>query len=333
MLTTLSDVSRKWGRTRRPWLRVLGVLAMVALVAVTMVYAWPLRSPHLMQATATTLSFTESKQRVDAAVSGDVSDPTVESSCSTRARLHGKRTVKAVLMLHGYTGCPVQMDALAERFFDQGYNVFVPRAPRHGLVDSRAHGGLRAKVLVDYANDALTVTTGLGDEVGVVGVSGGALLATWLAEYRTDSVAHLLALSPFYAPSTQQVPAWQVKPAIVLYGNRLLPDHFDDVGFSYSALAQYLRIARNLRDDPVSDVLSSVAVVTSANDRFIDRKRAVEVPRGIAASNNRTLGQLEIPAAWNIGHDTADPEELGAHTRELTQSYLDLYEGRSASAS
>ena len=73
---------------------------------------------------------------------------------------------------------------------------------------------------------SLDLATGLGDEVGVVGISGGAAPATWLTVHRP--VARLLALSPFYAPSAEQSPAWQVKPVIVLYGYRLLPDHFND---------------------------------------------------------------------------------------------------------
>ena len=48
---------------------------------------------------------------------------------------------------------------------------------------------------------SLDLATGLGDEVGVVGISGGAAPATWLTVHRP--VARLLALSPFYAPSAE----------------------------------------------------------------------------------------------------------------------------------
>ncbi|MFI5938151.1 alpha/beta fold hydrolase [Actinoplanes sp. NPDC051494] len=314
---------------RRP-LRVLGALVALVLVAVVAIYAWPLRSDHLTHATAATLSFADARAKATAVVTADTADATVTPECRTKALVHEGRAAKAVLMLHGYTDCPAQFDALAKLFFDQGYNVFVPRAPRHGVTDQEAHAGLHADELVDYASDALTVTSGLGDDVGVVGLSGGGVLATWLAGYRPDVVAHLLVLSPFYAPAAGQAPSWQVKPLIVLYGNRLLPDHFNDHGFSYAALAQYLRIARTYPEDPQNPRLVSVGIVTSPNDTFIDLAKATEIPRDLALANDVTPLDHTIPADWNVGHDTVDPAGLGTHADELNKSYLNLYEGRAA---
>ncbi|XVV09054.1 alpha/beta fold hydrolase [Actinoplanes sp. CA-131856] len=307
--------------------RLLGAVIVLLVAAVAAVYLWPLHSSRLTHGTAATLPFGEARARAESAVSADTADSSVTPRCRTKALLHPGHTAKAVLMLHGYTDCPAQFDSLAKLYYDKGYNVYVPRAPRHGVTDTKAHAGLHADELADYAEDALTVTSGLGGDVGVVGVSGGAVLATWLAEYRPDAVAHLLALSPFYQPAAEQAPAWQVKPLIVLYGSRLLPDHFNGNGFSYAALSQYLRIVRNYRDDPVNAKLTSVAVVTSANDTFIDRGRAAEITQDIASANKIGLGRYEIPAQWGVGHDTADPAGLGGHAAELEQTYFGLYEG------
>ncbi|GAA0502931.1 hypothetical protein Ade02nite_36550 [Paractinoplanes deccanensis] len=307
--------------------RLLGAVLILLVAAIATIYLWPLHSSRLTHATEATLPFAQAQASAKAAVSADTADTDVTARCRTKALLHPERTAKAVLMLHGYTDCPAQFDALAQFYYDKGYNVYVPRAPRHGVSDTKAHAGLHADELADYAEQALTVTSGLGTDVGVVGVSGGGVLATWLAEYRPDAVAHLLALSPFYQPAAEQAPAWQVKPLMVLYGNRLLPDHFNGQGFSYAALSQYLRIARNYRDDPANPKLRSVAVVTSANDTFIDRGRAAEITQGIASANNLQLGRYEIPASWGVGHDTADPAGLGSHAAELETTYLALYEG------
>jgi carboxylesterase len=302
-------------------LRAGAVLVVVLLLVVGAIYAWPL---GLDEGTARPVSPTEARTRVAQVVARDAADPTVTAECRTQALVHRGRAAKAVLMLHGYTECPAQFSSLARRYYDQGYNVFVPRAPRHGVTDPKAHAGLHADELLAYASESLDLATGLGDEVGVVGISGGAALATWLAVHRP--VHRLLALSPFYAPSTAQSPAWQVKPVIVLYGYRLLPDHFNDVGFSYAALSQYLRIARNLEGKPNS-ALKSVGLATSEADTFIDLGHAAAVTSALGRSNS-----LVIPASWGIGHNIVTRAGLGPHAEVLEQAYLDLYEGRPAPA-
>ncbi|GAA2502170.1 alpha/beta fold hydrolase [Winogradskya humida] len=309
-------------------LRILAAFVALIVLAIGAIYLWPLGSDRLTHADAATLSFPDAQARAAQEVTRDTGDATVQPECRTKALLHEKRTPKAVLMLHGYTDCPVQFGALAQLYYDRGYNVFVPRAPRHGVTDLNAHTGLHADELVDYADDALTVTTGLGDEVGVVGISGGGVLATWLADYRPDAVKHLLTLSPFYAPAASQAPSWQIKPLMVLYGNRLLPDHINSQGFSYAALSQYLRIARNYPKNPRNASLKSVAVVTSAGDTYINLARATEIPGDLATANGLKLAAYEIPRSFDVGHDTADPAGLGTHAAELQRAYLDLYEGR-----
>ncbi|MCM4084302.1 hypothetical protein [Paractinoplanes hotanensis] len=301
----------------RKLLRFGAALVLVVLMAVGAIYAWPL---GLDEGAARPVSFTEAQARVAQAVARDEADPAVTTGCRTRALVHPGRAAKAVLMLHGYTECPAQFSSLAQQYYDQGYNVFVPRAPRHGVTDPEAHAGLHADELLAYASESWDSAAGLGDEVGVVGISGGAVLATWLTVHRP--VVRLLALSPFYAPSATQAPAWQVKPVIVLYGNRLLPDHFNSSGLSYAALSQYLRIARNLDGEP-SPTLKSVGLVVSPADTFIDLDRAASVTSSLGPSNS-----FVVPAEWGIGHDVADPAELGNHVATLQQTYFDLYEGR-----
>jgi alpha-beta hydrolase superfamily lysophospholipase len=310
----------------------LGVVVVVLLVAVVAVYAWPLGSDHLRTAPTATLDFADSQARAQAAVQADETDPSVRPECRTQSLIHPQRTAKAVLMLHGYTDCPKQYTELAKLFYDRGYNVFVPRAPRHGVTDLNAHTKLQADELIDYANSSLITVSGLGDEVGVIGVSGGAVLGTWLAEYRPDVVQRLLVLSPFFTPASSQAPRFAVKPLIVLYGNRLLPDHRTSNGFSFAALSQYLRIARNYKSDPVNAELKSVAVVTSAGDPFIDRGDAVRIPSRFATRNGLTAASFEIPASFGIGHDTVETAQLGTHAAELDARYLALYEGTAVPA-
>ncbi|MFD0785906.1 alpha/beta fold hydrolase [Micromonospora azadirachtae] len=325
------DIAQQKSPARRTVLGRVGgtlgaLLALVVLAAVVL-YAWPLGGSDLQHADPKALTFDVALGQAEQAVAAETADPDVRPECRSVVMSHGARTAKAVLLLHGYTDCPKQYAGLAKRYFDEGYNVWVPRAPRHGVTDELAHAKLEATELVTYANDAMNLVAGLGDEVGVVGISGGGVLATWLAGRRPDAVRHLLLLSPFYQPNSAQAPGFVVKPTIVLFGFHLLPDKINSAGFSYAALSQYLRIARNFDLDRRNPQLLSVAVVTSANDDLIDHQEAVDVPRRIAAASDRPLAVHELPAELGIGHDIVDPDTLGDRTDELDKLYFDLYEG------
>ncbi|MEV6371041.1 alpha/beta fold hydrolase [Micromonospora musae] len=325
------EVAQQKSPARRTALGRIGItlsaLLALVLLAVAVLYAWPLGGSDLQRATPKTFTFDAAVGQAQQIVAAETADPAVRPECRSVVMSHGAKTTKAVLLLHGYTDCPKQYASLAKRYFDEGYNVWVPRAPRHGVTDELAHAKLEAGELVRYADDALNLATGLGDEVGVVGISGGGVLATWLAGRRPDAVRHLLLLSPFYKPNSAQAPGFVVKPTIVLFGFHLLPDKVNSAGFSFAALSQYLRIARNLDLDHRNPQLASVAVVTSANDDFIDRQEAVAVPRRLATSSNRTLVVHELPAELGVGHDIVDPDGLGGRADELDQIYFDLYEG------
>jgi carboxylesterase len=126
---------------KRWWKRLSVALLSVVLLgagAVAVVFLWPLGSDDLRSATPRTFDYgaaVAEGQRVTAAESGR---PEVLAECRTQLLTHGKRTARAVLLLHGYTDCPRQMTGLARRFFEKGYNVYVPptlsrrRLTRHG---------------------------------------------------------------------------------------------------------------------------------------------------------------------------------------------------------
>ena len=58
--------------------------------------------------------------------------PNVNPACQTRLYTHGRRVERSLVLLHGFTNCPAQFDALGKQFFERGWNVLIPRYPRHG---------------------------------------------------------------------------------------------------------------------------------------------------------------------------------------------------------
>ena len=306
----------------------IGVLITLVVVAAAGVYAWPLRSRWLRRAAAETLDFATATSRAQEVVRADSRDPEVLPEGRTKLLTHGTRTAKAVLLLHGYTVWPDQFATLAQLYFEQGYNVYVPRAPRHGLVDRPAHRQVTVRELVGYANESVNIAAGLGDEVGIVGISGGAVLGTWLAQYRADVVRRLLVLAPFYGVNRAKAPGYLIKPLTVLFGFRILPDRrAGSTNFWLAALSQYLRVKANFQQEPAAPNLISIAVAFSENDDSIDREAAVTVPRKLAEANGLRLGVHRIASEMGLGHDIVRPDRVADHGDELNKIYLALYEG------
>ncbi|MFD0579866.1 hypothetical protein [Dactylosporangium darangshiense] len=204
-----------------------------------------------------------------------------------------------------------------------------PRAARagHGLVEPGAHATVTAAGLVAYAAAALDEAAALGEETGVVGVSAGAVLATWLAAYRPDAVRRLLVLAPLYGPHAGQVPAAVRVPMQVLYGLRALPDRRNARGYSYHAVGQYLRIAANLPAVFPAAGVRSVAAVLAPGDTTVDARLAFDVPARLARAAGATLRLDTLPDDLGLGHDIISTHRLGAHADALNERYVELYEG------
>src|SRR3990167_2778884 len=114
--------------------------------------------------------------------------PEINPLCSTQLLTHGKRVAKVIVFLHGYTNCPQQISVLGSKFFDLGYNVYVPRQSHHGLKDRLTPDiqFLTAEEMVKFTDEILDQAHGLGTEVILVGLSGGGTMAAWAAQNRAD---------------------------------------------------------------------------------------------------------------------------------------------------
>jgi pimeloyl-ACP methyl ester carboxylesterase len=310
--------------------RLLAACASVLLLMLTAVaslYLWPLDDAAL-RPRAEAMSFADASKRIAALAEAERVDPQIRPECRSVALVHPRARAKAVLMLHGYLGCPQRMAELAKRYYDQGYNVYVPLAPRHGRTDPDAHRTLTARELAAYAGSSMDITAALGAEAGVLGTSAGGVLATWLATTRPQQVQRTLVIAPFFRPAPDQAPPAAVRPMTVLYGYRILPDKTHSTGYSYAVLGQYLRLSMLLDTDTRLPRLRSVAVVTSEGDWFIDQDRAAQIPARIAETNRVPVRRYRIPSVLEIGHEAVDPARLGPSKDLLYNRYLALYEGR-----
>ena len=109
----------------------------------------------------------------------------------------GRRSELAVVLLHGLTNSPAQYSAFAPMLFERGINVLVPRMPEHGNRDRMTTriAGVTPDALLRTANEAVDIACGLGERTGVLGISMGALLAAYCAQFRRLDVAVPIAPS------------------------------------------------------------------------------------------------------------------------------------------
>ncbi|MDP9016888.1 MAG: alpha/beta hydrolase [Candidatus Eremiobacteraeota bacterium] len=110
---------------------------------------------------------------------------------------HGTRTKNVAVLLHGMSASPTQFVELARALYERGYNVLVPRLPRHGYSDrmTDALSALSAGDLKNVTTEAIEIAFGLGESVTVIGFSLGGLLAAWTAQFHR--VATVMCISPF----------------------------------------------------------------------------------------------------------------------------------------
>ncbi len=98
-----------------------------------------------------------------------------------------------VLVLHGFTGNPTSMRALANRFVDAGYSVSLPRLPGHGT----SVEDMMTTNWTDWSSAALAAFDELAAtcaRVVVVGLSMGGGLSAYVAERR--DVAGVVFINP-----------------------------------------------------------------------------------------------------------------------------------------
>lgn len=311
----------------KPILIALIAIPLLILVILTIIYLSSIKNPSLRNTPQTQFTYEQAVKTVEAARAEEKSLGVSDDGLSVLLT-HGKKTDRAVIMMHGYSMYPAQFSELGKQFYDKGYNVYIPRFPQHGLGGREHLTKLRATALVKTANEAVNLTAGLGNEIGVIGLSGGGNLATWATINRNDVIKRAVLISPFYMPSAKNMPGWQEPVMVALYGNRILPDTYDGQ-LSFTGLAQYLMVYRSLPKNP-HVTLESLGMVFASHDFDIHKAHATDVFERLVSGQVKHKQLISTPEEWRLGHDIVNPKgsDLGDKKIEMYRVYFDLYEGR-----
>ena len=272
----------------------------------------------------------------------DLDGPNVNPLCHTRLYSHGKRVKRSLVLLHGFTNCPQQFDILGRRFHDRGWNVLIPRYPRHGYADrlNTAIAELRVEHLLAVANRSAEAGAGLGERVTVAGLSLGAILAGYLAQThegidRAVLIAPMLGLRTIPGPAltamgmlAKRLPNfymwWNNELKASLgppYGYPRFPTH------AYAALfdAGRVLVTSARREAPRA---RTIAVITNAAERRLDNRftyRLVDSWRKSGAD----VETFEFPAGDGLTHDLIDPGNAAQRIDYVSPMVTGLIDGPS----
>jgi len=127
--------------------------------------------------------------------------PGVAPAGRTIVRVRASSRERAVVLLHGMSASPSQFERIAHDLYDRGYNVLVPRLPRHGHADplSPALERLRSDELCEAVVDYVAIARELGEHVTVAGFSMGGLLTAWAAQ--RFEIDRAVPIAPFFGIS------------------------------------------------------------------------------------------------------------------------------------
>ena len=143
-----------------------------------------------------TTSYAQSQSRLQRFLDRDHAE--IGELGRTRLLSHGERTRDVAVLFHGMSASPTQFGEVARLLYERGYNVLVPRLPRHGYSDrlTEVLAELSAAELKDMATEAAEIAHGLGERVTIVGFSLGGLLAAWVAQFHR--VEKVVCVAPFF---------------------------------------------------------------------------------------------------------------------------------------
>jgi alpha/beta hydrolase family protein len=270
----------------------------------------------------------------------ELDGPNVNPACNTRLYEHGHRTERALVLLHGFTNCPQQFDVIGRLFHAQGWNVIIPRYPRHGYRDrlNNSISELRAEHLIALANQSAEAAYGLGEHVTVAGLSLGGSLAGHLVQNH-DHVHRAVLIAPMFG--LKRVPG-AMNPALARLAYLLpnfyiwwdprqkdrLPPPYGYPRFSTHAYASLFEIASDVAKAArmTAPKVKEIAIVTNANEPGLENRvtyRLVDAWRNHGA----IVGIHEFPLTDRLPHDLIDPANPDQNTELVYPIVTRLIEG------
>lgn len=135
----------------------------------------------------------------------------LQPGSESRLYVHPNPSPKGtIVMYHGFTAGGWQFEPMAQKAFEAGYNVYIPRLPGHGYKDdageddSQLVRSNQKQRYFDFAERTYQEAKALGGPVHVMGLSVGGNIALAVAEKHAD-VKSVTAYAPFVQPKAGSI--------------------------------------------------------------------------------------------------------------------------------
>ena len=264
-------------------------------------------------------------------------DESLNPVCCSKLLTHGSKTERVIILMHGMTNCPQQFVELAPIFFEQGYNVLIPRMPHNGLADPDTDDlrYLKSAELRDCSNTMVDIARGLGDHITFLGLSVGGLMAAWVAQYRDDVnkaiiIAPSFTIGPRLGVGISKVIMYLFLILPNIMTQRLKPfkdgpDH-NYLGFATKGLGEMMRFGFSIYDTSkvTSAAAQSVLVITNAADAAVNNKIPLQVAKNWQYNGLKQLDKYEFDAKYKLIHDLIDPGQKEQNVAVTYPILLDL---------
>ena len=299
------------------WKRVLQVLVIAVLVilGIALVVALvPVSIDGFETEPSPAEGYTESLRRFEAL--GDGEKAIVNEASSSQLMVHGDQTGQVYVLVHGTTNSPRQWVELGEMLYERGHNVLILRMPYHGLQSHRVSelGRTKAEDLRAYADQAIDLAAGLGEEVDVIGISGGGVVAGWMAQNRPE-VERAVLLSPFlgiahtpFTVDTLLMNLFTRAPNVVLDNPAEPRREWVYRGESTRGVAEFIRFGRAVLKQAKSSSPEAreLSVLTTAHDSTADNRAAGRLVKGWVESGT-DVSTYQFDTSLEIPHNSIDP--------------------------
>lgn len=227
-----------------------------------------------------------------------------------------------VLLLHGYTGTPQNVQYLAQAFARAGFAVEVPLLPGHGTSLEE----LAATRWSDYARAAEASYEELAlrcQLVVIAGLSQGATLAAWVA-LRHPEIAGLIAINGIFQPPPGI--NREVVQQVLKKGMHFVPA--DDAGVSdpQAHVLAYDQIplvpmpslleALDEMVPRLGEIRCPVLVFTSLQDKTASPESSRPLSEGVAGP----VEQVMLERSYHVATLDYDKELIAAHAVDFVEA-------------
>lgn len=310
------------------WTAVLAIFTILLLIIIIL-----LLLPFNIKDTSTANpapDHAEALARINAIQDNEEASGDINPVCISKVMTHGEQTEKVIVFYHGFTSCPEQFRELGQTFFEQGYNVYIPRLPHHGHADQMSEALLdtSATELAAFATESIDIAHGLGNEVSVTGLSGGGTLSAWIAQEH-DDVDTAVMVAPFlgigFIPTVLNRPLAQIAdeiPNIWMWwdpttkADNPFTQEYQYPRYPLHALAEYLRLGFAAEKDASENPPGAkrLVLISNANDESVNNDIIAQFENLWQEHGAELISSYQFAKELNLPHDVITPTREDGNT-------------------